>query len=86
MPKALDIGKIIKKSGMTSIRYNQDEGKDAQDQFKAKIMRGGRDKKYLYFYIPPQFHENLRAGEYVTVVKTEEGLVVKPREEKSTSP
>jgi hypothetical protein len=70
---------------MTSNRYNQDEGKDAQDQFKAKIMREGRDKKYLCFYVPPRFHENLQAGEYVTVVKTEEGLVVKPREEKSNS-
>lgn len=57
---------------MTSNNDNHDKGKDTQDQFKAKVMRGGRDKKYLYFYIPPQFHENLRAGEYVTVVKTEE--------------
>lgn len=58
-----------------------------KDQFKAKVMRGGRDKKYFCFYIPVRFHENLRAGEYVTVVRTEEGLVVKPREEeKSNSP
>lgn len=70
---------------MTANRYYQDEGKETQDQFKAKIMRGGRDNKYLYFYIPGRFHENLRAGEYVTVVRTKEGLVVKPREEKSTS-
>ncbi|HEU4443621.1 MAG TPA: hypothetical protein VFR94_02990 [Nitrososphaeraceae archaeon] len=64
---------------MTTNRYNQDEGKDAQDQFRAKIMRGGRDKKYLCFYIPGRFHENLRAGEYVTVVRTDEGLVVRTK-------
>ena len=72
------------KGGMTTNRHNQDEGKDAKDQFKAKIMRGSRDKKYLCFYIPPRFHENLQAGEYVTVVRTEEDLVVKARDEKLT--
>ena len=35
---------------MTTNRYYQDEGRD--DQIRAKIMRGGRDKKYLCFYIP----------------------------------
>lgn len=63
---------------MTVDRYKDNDRKE--QFFRAKIMRGGRDKKYLCFYIPAQFHENLRAGEFVTVVRTEEGLVIKPRE------
>lgn len=49
--------------------------------FEAKIMRGGRDNKYIFFYIPARFDEKLQAGGYVTVVKTKEGIFVRPRKE-----